>query len=298
MTHVFCCIGHITLDKVITPATTVYMPGGTAYYFCHAMAGLHNSCLLVTAVADGEMESLSSLRERGIAVQRLHSEHTVFFENRYGHQANERTQKVLQEADAFPLQQVQDIEATTFHLGPLLAGDVPDEMIPALAAKGIVSLDVQGLLRKVETSRVVTIDWERKKEMLPSVHFLKASENEAQVLTGLADVHEGAKQLADWGVKEVIITLGDKGSVIYTGDVFFHIPAYEPASVTDATGCGDTYMAGYLACREKGLGIQPAGEFAAAIASLKIASSGPFTGTEADVNTMLQKAKRCKESIY
>lgn len=25
--HALCCIGHITLDKVVTPQTTVYMPG-------------------------------------------------------------------------------------------------------------------------------------------------------------------------------------------------------------------------------------------------------------------------------
>lgn len=28
-----CCIGHITLDKIVTPKQTTYMPGGTSYYF-------------------------------------------------------------------------------------------------------------------------------------------------------------------------------------------------------------------------------------------------------------------------
>ena len=28
-----CCIGHITLDKIVTPRKTTYMPGGTSYYF-------------------------------------------------------------------------------------------------------------------------------------------------------------------------------------------------------------------------------------------------------------------------
>ena len=40
-----------------------------------------------------------------------------------------------------------------------------------------------------------------------------------------------------------------------------------------ATGCGDTYMAGYLYQRLKGAGIQDAGEFAAAMATLKLGSS-------------------------
>lgn len=30
-----CCIGHITLDKIVTPRKTTYMPGGTSYYFSH-----------------------------------------------------------------------------------------------------------------------------------------------------------------------------------------------------------------------------------------------------------------------
>lgn len=298
MRHAFCCIGHITLDKVMTPAATVYMPGGTAYYFCHAMAGLRASCLLVTAMAESEMESVTSLQERGIAVRRLPSKHTVFFENRYGHQCNERTQKVLQEADAFRQEMIQGIEAETFHLGPLLAGDIPEEIIKALSAKGKVSLDVQGLLRKVEANRVIAVDWAQKKEVLPAVHFLKASEDEARVLTGTTDAHEGARQLAQWGVKEVIVTLGGKGSVVYCEDEFFHIPAYEPVQELDATGCGDTYMAGYLWQRERGAGIQQAGQFAAAIASLKIASSGPFTRSEREAEALLQGGKRSKESLY
>lgn len=35
--HQLCCIGHITLDKVVTPQSTVYMPGGTAFYCSHAI---------------------------------------------------------------------------------------------------------------------------------------------------------------------------------------------------------------------------------------------------------------------
>ena len=36
-THELCCVGHITLDKVVTPKNTVHMPGGTSFYFSHAI---------------------------------------------------------------------------------------------------------------------------------------------------------------------------------------------------------------------------------------------------------------------
>ncbi|MEO6315130.1 MAG: carbohydrate kinase family protein, partial [Chitinophagaceae bacterium] len=92
-----------------------------------------------------------------------------------------------------------------------------------------------------------------------------------------------AKKLFEWGVKEVVITLGSKGSVIYTDGVFYDIPVFVPQVVADTTGCGDTYMAGYLSQRILGKDPQQAGEFASAMAALKIESYGPFTGTPEDV---------------
>lgn len=298
MHYALCCIGHITLDKVITPAAAVHMPGGTAYYFSHAVQGIRLPYLLVTAVADAELPSVELLKRRGVEVKRLPSKHTVFFENRYYDNGRERTQRVLQQADAFRLEDLNGVNASIFHLGPLLAADVSEDIIKALAAKAKVSLDVQGLLRKVEGEKVAAVDWHAKKEALPFVHFLKASEDEVKVLTGLDDVHESAEQLVQWGVKEAIVTLGGKGSVIYDGQRFFYIPAYQPAAITDATGCGDTYMAGYLSQRERGAGIQQAGEFAAAVASLKLASSGPFAGSEEDVKIFLQSATKGEASLY
>ena len=32
-----CCIGHLTRDKIITPESTVYMAGGTSFYFANAL---------------------------------------------------------------------------------------------------------------------------------------------------------------------------------------------------------------------------------------------------------------------
>jgi sugar/nucleoside kinase (ribokinase family) len=165
-------------------------------------------------------------------------------------------------------------------------------VIRALAQKGKVSLDAQGYLREVKDQKVLAIDWCDKRSALEYVHTLKVNEYEMAVLTGQDDVREAARTLASWGVKEVVITLGSMGSVIYCEQTFYTIPAYIPTtSVVDATGCGDTYMAGYLYQRIKGASIQEAGEFAAAMATLKIEGSGPFTGTKDDVLTLLASRK-------
>jgi sugar/nucleoside kinase (ribokinase family) len=288
-----CCVGHITLDKIVTTKSVVRMAGGTSFYFSNAMRNMNLRYILVTALAEREMDFVEDLRVKGIEVNVAPSKHTVYFENNYKENQDCRTQRVLQKADAFTAEQLINIEAKIFHLGPLLADDMSTDIINLLSAKGKVSLDVQGYLRKVENEKVFAIDWAAKKEALQYVHILKANETEMEVLTGCNDVKQAAKILFDWGVKEIVITLGSKGSVIYDGIDFYTIPAFSPTtSVVDATGCGDTYMAGYLYQRIQGKSFQQSGEFGAAMATLKIESSGPFTGTEKDVEELLGSCKR------
>jgi sugar/nucleoside kinase (ribokinase family) len=287
-----CCIGHITLDKVVTTKSVVHMAGGTSFYFSNAIRNMEVDYTLVTALAAEQMSSVSALRAKGIDVNVLPSMHTVYFENIYSENMDHRTQRVLQTADPFTVEQLVDIQARIFHLGPLLADDIPVELIRDLSHRGIVSLDVQGYLRKVENKNVLAIDWADKREALQYIDILKANEYEMEVLTGTSDVREGAKILYDWGVKEVLITLGSQGSVIYRGDEYYMIPAYTPKAVIDATGCGDTYMAGYLCQRIEGADTQDAGEFAAAMATIKIESSGPFTGTREDVTKLVAEGDK------
>lgn len=283
-----CCIGFITQDKVVTPQNTIYMPGGTAFYFARAMAHLDTrDFLLVTAVGDSEMQVTDDLRHAGIEVQTLPTARTVCFENIYGENQNERIQRVTAKADPFTVDGLKDVHARVYHLGTLLADDFSAECIRELSRKGRVSVDVQGFLREVRGEQVWPVDWPQKREILPYIYTLKANESEMEVLTGLRDPHEAALLIAQWGVKEVLLTLGDKGSLIYAQGQFHEIPAYPPAHVVDATGCGDTYMVGYLYMRGRGASYAEAGRFAAAMCTIKLQSHGPFSGTEADVQAVM-----------
>lgn len=278
-----CCIGHITLDKVVTTRSVMYMAGGTALYFSSALQNMDATYLLVTSVAESEVHYVDELREKGIEIWAYPSPHTVYFENIYAENQDQRTQNVLQQAAPFTIDQLIEVESKIFHLGPLLAGDISVDLIKFLATKSKVSLDVQGYLRKVLDQKVFAIDWPQKRNGLQYVDILKADEAEMSVLTGNKNVKESVKILADWGVKEVVITNGSMGSLIYSDGQFYDIPAHPPLNLIDATGCGDTYMAGYLHQRTKNIDIQQAGEFAAAMASLKMESPGPFTGTKQEI---------------
>lgn len=260
------------------------MPGGTSYYFSHGISHLNDwkNYKLVTSLAPSEYSSVDELTGKGLNVEIIPSKKTVYFENSYGINQNNRTQRVLAKADPFTVEKIQHIEAKIFHLGSLLSDDFSLEVIKYLSKKGILSVDAQGYLREVRGENVYPIDWCEKKEALKYVHILKVNEHEAKVLTGLDDYQAAARQLAEWGVKEVLLTLGSEGSIIYAENSFYYIPAYPPKEVVDATGCGDTYMLGYLYMRNKGVSYEEAGCFAAALSTVKLEKSGPFSGTEED----------------
>ncbi len=284
-----CCIGHITKDKIVTPTRTVYMAGGTSFYFAYAINQLPKDVTfsLVTAMDPTEKEPVEKMLQAGIDVELYPSRNTVFFENIYGENQNDRKQRVLAKADPFTVEQLKDVEAKVFHLGSLLSDDFSPEVVAYLATKGHVSIDVQGYLREVRDEKVYPIDWKDKLNVLKNTYYLKVNEIEMETITGLKDPVEAAKLIHAWGVKEVIITLGSEGSLIYVDDVFYQIPAYAPHEVVDATGCGDTYSAGYLYKRLQGATPTEAGKFAAAMCTIKLEHNGPFNRTLEDVEKII-----------
>ena len=286
------CLGHITHDRIITPTMPmgVDCAGGTAYYVAWAMQHMPHdvSFGVVTAVGNDLKREIDRLREAGIDITDLGSPTSVFFENKYGTNMNNREQRVLSKAAPFTIDQLKDVEAEVFHLGTLLVDDFAPDVVEYLASKGRVCVDVQGYLREVRQEKVYAVDWKDKLRVLRSTDILKVNEYEADVLTeGERDLRQAARLIHSWGVREVLITLGSFGSLIYADDRFYDIPGYAPKRVVDATGCGDTYAAGYLYARAHGAGYGEAGRFAAAMCTLKLEHTGPFMGSKEDVQRIL-----------
>lgn len=117
----------------------------------------------------------------------------------------------------------------------------------------IVALDVQGFVRDLAGSRVLTLSHEamvQKFEKLSSLQsygsitMLKAEHAEAVVIVGDLSPPECAKELrVKYGFSIVSVTMGHLGSFLsseITGEVY--IPAFKPNQVLDETGCGDTFL--------------------------------------------------------
>ena len=288
-----CCIGHITRDRIITqdPPNTVYSAGGSAYYVAWAFQALPHDVdfQLVTSVSREMMSEVERLREAGVSVKSFESPDNVFFENKYGKNMDNRTQRVLAKSAPFTIEQLEGIEARVFHLGTLLADDFAPEVVEYLTTKGDVSIDVQGYMRYVKGEQVYSTEWNDKLRLLKHTAILKVNEWECQTLTGITDPFVAAEQIHAWGVREVIVTLGGGGSIIYAEGKFYETPAYPPSKLVDATGCGDTYSAGYLYARAKGMSYEESGRFAAAMCTLKLEHTGPFDRTIDDVHDVLSR---------
>jgi sugar/nucleoside kinase (ribokinase family) len=280
-------IGHVTRDWVRIGGVEREMPGGAGYYFPLTAQILGSKVCLVTKIAEKDKNLLMDLITNKIDVFCRESEETTTFRNVYLADLSSRVQRADPVARPFTLEDVGEISARIFHLGPLTERDIPLDLLEALSERSLISLDVQGFLRRVRGGRIEAGEWEEKEEGLPYVDFLKADRGEAALLSGERRVEKAAIRLSRYGIGEVVITLGKEGSLIYAGGEFYPIPAYPPRTIVDPTGCGDTYMAGYLSKRLQSCPIDEAGKFGAAAASLKLEGFGPFRGSEKEIHRLL-----------
>ncbi|ARU92724.1 ribokinase [Tatumella citrea] len=113
---------------------------------------------------------------------------------------------------------------------------------------------------------------------LPMVDILTPNETEASVLSGIEvkDVEsakQAARKIADLGARQIIITMGSRGALLYDGQQFQHIPSF-PALSVDTTGAGDAFNGAFVAALAAGESEVQAATFASAFASLAVEREG------------------------
>lgn len=92
-------------------------------------------------------------------------------------------------------------------------------------------------------------------------------------ITNIATAKQAAAIIHKKGAKSVIITMGRQGSVLFDGDQYSHIPAYN-AVARDTTGAGDAFNGALSASLAKGNSLSQAALYATAFASLAVEREG------------------------
>lgn len=116
-------------------------------------------------------------------------------------------------------------------------------------------------------------------EVFGLIDVLILNELEATTLTGtIIEVDEDAKhalnQLINKGVKEVIITLGKKGSVYGNKEGERYLTTAYKVDTVDTTAAGDTFVGAYLTKRLKDRSVVEALKYATAAAAITVTRIG------------------------
>ncbi|MCG8556196.1 MAG: PfkB family carbohydrate kinase [Proteobacteria bacterium] len=280
-----CVVGHVTRDRIVIGDRMRDQAGGAAYYASVALRRLGRRVAVVTKVApEDAVYGLSELEAERIDAWCMDSAATTRFENIYPDgNLGRRIQRVTSVADPFFAADLGAVQARFFHLGPLTKRDMPLGFLQAASVRGNVSLDAQGLVRSVHGHEVKTTAWCEMEQGLRFVGVLKVNLEEARFLTGEHDPEKAARRLGRLvgrAPHETLVTLGRRGSLVYSADRLYHIPAARPSEVVDVTGCGDTFFAAYLHYRLGSTDAEQCGRFASVAATLALEHFGPFRATQ------------------
>ncbi|MGB3140373.1 MAG: sugar kinase [Aestuariivirga sp.] len=184
---------------------------------------------------------------------------------------------------------------------------VDDAMMGQVTGAKVVHIGGIGLMRKMDQGRnaelmkrakkngaVTTVDiFAGSKDDMPAVamvlpytdYFIPSIE-EAQALTGLADMGDIARHFIDLGVKCCVFTLGGEGAYYHHADgTVFRIPAFDIA-VKCTCGCGDAFNAGFAVGLNKGFNPETTVRFAQATSALNATGLGSQAGVESFEHTL------------
>ncbi len=158
-----------------------------------------------------------------------------------------------------------------FYLMPKFdSGDALKVLKLVKEGKGITTMDVLGIKQ------------DNMKEMIlpcmPYLDFFMPNLEESQMITGLSNVDEICDVFLNAGAKNVILKMGDRGSLIKNKEgMRLRVPAFQ-VKVVDTTGCGDAWTGGFITGLARGMSIEDAAKLGSACGSLVATGLGSDAG--------------------
>jgi ribokinase len=114
-------------------------------------------------------------------------------------------------------------------------------------------------------------------ELVALADYLIASERFVTEVAPRGEVEDSLLELSEMGPRNVIITLGEAGSVGLQDDVMIQQPAHDVDAV-DTTGAGDVYHGAFISAHLLGYSFEKSMEIASAAAALKCRTIGGRAG--------------------
>lgn len=282
-------IGHYTKDTIVYPDRETVQDGGAYRFGAHVAVAMGLRAAVVTRLAREDRRALADLER--IGVQLVVHEDTRSTGLRlvyHGDNPDSRTVELTGQAAPFTVDDVAGVQARAYHVGASVRGEVPYEVVRALAARGaFLSLDAQGYVRVRQGGALRLDPWPEAAAILPWLTLFKLDAAEAGVMTGERDVYAAIGRIAGLGPCEVLLTHRG-GVLVWAGGRTYEAP-FVARSLAGRTGRGDTCTGAYVARRLLGASPQEACTWAAALTSLKMETPGPFCRPIAEVEALIRE---------
>lgn len=111
-------------------------------------------------------------------------------------------------------------------------------------------------------------------EIFGYLSLITPNQTEAALMTGIKeDIDAAMNKLSLMGVKNILFTLGSKGSAVWTGSEALIVPA-QKVNAVDATAAGDTFCGALCVGMSEGLSLKDAAEFATKASALTVQKMG------------------------
>ena len=173
------------------------------------------------------------------------------------------------------------------------------ETIVSLFQNEIPQVSTEAIIRECQKRKILVL-WniapacqqKPSRETLEAVDFLICNQTELTTLLGDGDNETLAHVLQSWGVKNCVVTLGGKGSLLITEqEAAYHQEAF-PVNVVDTVGTGDCFCGVFACSLSFGMSVKESLRRASAAAALSATVRGAQTSMPSadEVDRFLSKA--------
>jgi sugar/nucleoside kinase (ribokinase family) len=279
-------IGSVSRDINVVNQNERIVPGGGSFYAAFAAKSILDKVQIIAKCPKNEINLFGKVKKCGIDATWIESQTITSIKNTYPSENPDiRISELISRCDSYTESDLSFIDSKIVHITPLIYGELDEDIIYKLRERvDLLSLDVQGFLRKVSQNKELKYyDWEKKDEFLSILDILKVDQNEAAILTNSNEPLKSVQKLASYGIKEIVLTRKE-GVIVYISkeEKTYEWP-FENPSLEGRTGRGDTCIGAYLAAR---INNPPnkAGAIAAKITNEKMKNPGPWMENCKNVN--------------
>ncbi len=242
-------VGTVAYDTIETPyGKRERVMGGSGVYASLSARLFGEVSLFSTIGSDYRKEDLLKLKNSGIDIdniKKIEGEKSFFWEGSYKNDLNnaETIKTELNCLLKFETKVPEAVKDSNFLFLANIDPDFQKEIVLQMKNLKFSALDTMNYW--IETKR------EKLFDLFKHIDLLFLNEWELKLLTGENNTFLAAEKLLNSSLKNLVVKRGEYGSILFSKDDVFILPAYPLRKVVDPTGAGDSFAGAFMGFLKK-----------------------------------------------